>query len=105
VLFLRIFNLPRYRIATWAVCALVVITWLGALIGSLTICKPLAYQWDKEIEGGHCGNLIKAYQFIGIPNILSDVLIMLLPLPAIWKLQMDVSAKIGLFITFLFGSA
>ncbi|KAF2634730.1 hypothetical protein P280DRAFT_463091 [Massarina eburnea CBS 473.64] len=105
VLYLRIFSLPRYRIATWVTGAIVIITWLGALIGSLTICKPLAYQWDKDIPGGHCGNLIRGYQIIAFPNLLSDVIMMVLPLPAIWKLQMGVAVKIGLALTFLFGSA
>ncbi|KAF1958161.1 hypothetical protein CC80DRAFT_469031 [Byssothecium circinans] len=105
VLYLRIFSIQKYRIATWATGALVVITWLGALIGSLSICKPLAYQWDKTIPGGRCGNLIRGYQLIGIPNLLSDIIMMVLPLPAIWKLQMGIAAKIGLVVTFLFGSA
>ncbi|PVH98282.1 hypothetical protein DM02DRAFT_630405 [Periconia macrospinosa] len=104
-LYLKIFALRQYRIATYVVGVIVLVTWLGALVGSMTICKPLAYQWDKSIPGGRCGNLIRGYQIIGIPNLLSDVLIMVIPIPAIWKLQMEMATKIGLVATFLIGSA
>lgn len=105
ILYLKIFVLPRFRIATWVCGAIVIVTWLGALVGSVTICKPLAYQWDKSIPGGRCGDLMRGYQIIGIPNLLSDIIIMVLPVPAIMKLQMELATKIGLVATFLIGSA
>ena len=45
-----------------------------------------------------------AYRVIGFPNLLSDVVLLILPLPAIAKLHVDIGVKIGLFITFLSGS-
>lgn len=39
-----------------------------------------------------------------LPNILTDVIMLILPLPSIWNLQLRTPLKIGLTITFLTGS-
>lgn len=103
-LYLRIFSTRSYRIATYLVGALIILTVIGAHICSLVICSPIAFQWNPTIPGGHCGNLMLAYQMWCIPNIATDVMMLVLPLPAIFKLRIDMAVKIGLTITFLTGS-
>lgn len=103
-LYMRIFSSLRYRIVTYAVGALIVLTWFVGFLLSLTICKPFAFQWDHSIPGGHCGNIIRGYQLIWIPNILTDFIMLVLPLPAIYKLHVNLPTKVGLFATFLIGS-
>lgn len=103
-LYHRIFTTTPYKIATYVTGTMVILNWLAALILSVTICRPFAFQWDRKIPGGHCGDIITAYQFIGVPNIVTDVMMMVLPMPAIYKLHVDLAAKLGLFATFLMGS-
>jgi hypothetical protein len=104
-LYMRIFNTSRrYRLATYFVASIVVLNWLADLISSFTICKPFASQWDHSIPGGKCGDIIRVYQFISIPNIVTDVMMLALPLPALYKLHVDLGTKISLFVTFMMGS-
>jgi hypothetical protein len=104
-LYMRIFNTGRrYQLATYFIGSIVLLNWLAAFILSFSICRPLAAHWDHSIPGGKCGNIISAYQFISVPNIASDLMILMLPIPALYKLHVDLGTKIGLFATFLTGS-
>ena len=39
------------------------------------LCRPFAYNWDKSIEGGRCGELDPAYISIAALDILGDAMI------------------------------
>jgi hypothetical protein len=104
-LYMRIFNTDRrYQIATYLVGSIIVLTWLAAFILSFSICKPFAFQWDHSIPGGKCGDIMGTYAFISVPNITTDLMMLVLPLPALYRLHVDFATKVGLFATFLTGS-
>ena len=42
--------------------------------------------------------------WISLPNIISDLIILSLPLPVLWAMQMQLSKKVLVSITFLAGS-
>lgn len=73
------------------------------MIGIL-ICKPIKYNWDKTIPGGHCGDLNGIFRWTSLPNLITDIAMLILPLPMIWKLHTGLSQKIGLSPTFVTGS-
>lgn len=105
LLYLRIFTDRRVRIATWVVLGVVVANFVcTGMIATFTICQPFAFKWDKTIPGGHCADLMAAYKYISIPNILTDVAIAILPFSTLWKLQISRKRKLGIFLTFLAGS-
>ena len=108
VLYLRIFKVgsaPRVRLATWVVLATVVAYGLStSFIVWPTICQPFAFKWDKTIEGGHCADIITTYQYISLPNILTDLAILVIPIAPLYRLQMDRLRKVGLMVTVLAGS-
>ena len=68
---------------------------------ALLICKPIAYNWDTTIEGGSCANQTEAFEAVGILNLLTDIAIIILPMPWLWTLQLPITKKIGL--TGIFG--
>lgn len=43
------------------------------------ICSPVSFQWDLTVTG-KCGDQIKLFQSIITTNIITDVMIMLLPI-------------------------
>ena len=67
-----------------------------------TIFQPFSFKWDKSIDG-HCSDLLAAYRYISIPNILTDLAILILPLSTLWHLNMSRTRKAGVFLTFLAG--
>ncbi|KAF2734497.1 hypothetical protein EJ04DRAFT_493425 [Polyplosphaeria fusca] len=103
-LYRRIFLERSYRIAIMITEVLIVLTYVAGVLTSFFICWPYAYNWNPAIEGGHCGNIPASYCWIGIPNLVGDILILVLPMPAIRQLQCSAPVKVGLFLTFSTGS-
>ncbi|MCJ1463900.1 hypothetical protein MMC07_002509 [Pseudocyphellaria aurata] len=71
------------------------------VLETLLLCRPLAYNWNPTIPGGHCADRPKAWLSSGIINLLLDICIIYMPLPLLWKLQMPTTKKLG--ITAMFG--
>lgn len=77
--------------------------WLSTFITAFVLCTPFAYNWNKLIVGGHCGNTHAYYLSTAIVNFLLDAAIVALPLPILWGLQMKTSRKIALTAIFSLG--
>ncbi len=79
------------------ICSAVVdtILWLAE-------CSPFARNFNPDIPG-RCLEA-QFLVWISIPNIVTDCIMLLLPLPIIWKLPNPTRIKVGLTFTFLFGS-
>jgi ABC-type sulfate transport system permease component len=103
-LYLRIFTSKLYRYASYAVAAVPILTAFVSAIIAFAMCRPFAYNWDKNIQGGYCIDKWRVYTWISLPNIVTDVAMLLLPIPVIWRLQMSRNQKIGLTITLMTGS-
>lgn len=67
-------------------------------------CQPLAFFWDPTIPGGHCIDINAFFRWISLPNILTDVAMLVPPQPLVWTLKAIRHQKIGLTLTFLTGS-
>ncbi|KAH2970783.1 hypothetical protein KXW00_000009 [Aspergillus fumigatus] len=59
--------------------------------------------WDPQVDG-HCVNINAWFRYSRIVNIVSDVIMLVLPIPHVIRLQSTMRLKIGLLITFLLGS-
>lgn len=103
-LYLRIFTTRTLKHLAFATGATIILTCVVSFIISASICRPFSYHWDKTIPNGKCGNTMAAYRLIRIPNIASDLVLLVLPLHSIAQLHLKLPAKIGLVITFLTGS-
>ena len=108
LLILEIFRpLKWLRIAVWLGLVTTGVFYYSYMIILLIVCAPkemtqLAY---LEILGTpQCLNNPRFILPVGIMNVLSDVYLMLIPLPAIWGLQIPLMKKIGISTIFLTGS-
>ncbi|KAL8969891.1 MAG: hypothetical protein Q9197_004102 [Variospora fuerteventurae] len=102
LLCVRIFPLRQFRLASWLVIALNVLTFLSIFLASFLICTPIYYAFDKTIPNGRCGDQRKFELFTAIMSLLLDLLLVVLPLPMLWRLQMKRKKKIQL--SFVFGT-
>lgn len=70
---------------------------------SLLSCRPLAIRWNPALEG-ECIYITNYWRFISLANIITDIAMLVFPLPFIWKLHVSPPQKVGLTIVFLSGS-
>ncbi|MCJ1264517.1 hypothetical protein MMC22_004389 [Lobaria immixta] len=101
--YLRIFAVRQHRVATFIMMGVAMCWMLAAILGAFFQCRPLSYAWNK-LQEGNCDERVRFWVAIGISHIVTDVLILLLPVHMVWKLQVPSATKIGLFALFGLGS-
>lgn len=69
------------------------------------ICKPIAFRWDWTIKGGSCGDEKPLDLYASIINLILDALVVILPMPSLWGLQMPLRRKLGVCCLFGLGTA
>ncbi|MCJ1433258.1 hypothetical protein MMC27_002617 [Xylographa pallens] len=80
---------------------------IAVLFGSIFSCNPTNAFWDFELQGTpgvSCINFQAFYISVAVPNLLTDVLILAMPIRQVWKLQLDRRSKVALTFIFLLGS-
>lgn len=89
-------------IAAWSTAAVIVAWSLATILSGFLICRPFALSWDQTLEG-ECGNQVLSYTITGALNLVTDVVVFLLPIPYLWTLQLRFYKKMVLLITFSMG--
>lgn len=75
---------------------------IAFLIERALICRPVAYNWDTNINGS-CGNTSEQYIAIVSIDLIIDVFIIVLPMPVLWGLQLKTSKKLAIMAIFALG--
>lgn len=75
---------------------------LGAVVTWLAQCKPITKAWNTE-EPGTCINFYLFALLINSINLVTDVVILVLPVPIILKLNTTTGKKISLLCAFGIG--
>lgn len=90
----------------WACIVLALSYWVGCTIAFLAACQPVSYYWTKYLdpEGGRERyNLYAFYIGHAVANMVGDIVILLVPVPLVWRLQLRRSQKIQILSIFLLG--
>lgn len=66
-------------------------------------CSPVAFNWDPTIRGGYCVDRRVLYVSTAVFNIVTDCLILGLPLWVFSSLRIPKRAKIALLVVFTLG--
>ncbi|PGH20343.1 hypothetical protein AJ80_03611 [Polytolypa hystricis UAMH7299] len=101
--YLRIFVSKPFRIAAQVCMGCSGAYWLGSTLQIFLTCRPFAFNWDPTIPGGSCANQNVAFSTIGAFNLLTDLMIIALPLHFVYRLQMSLATKIALYGIFCVG--
>uniref|UniRef100_A0A8H7KFP1 Rhodopsin domain-containing protein n=1 Tax=Bionectria ochroleuca TaxID=29856 RepID=A0A8H7KFP1_BIOOC len=102
--YLRIFETQAPRRLVFGTMILCMCWFVSHFLANVFICKPVPAQWKMELVmsgEGTCGDQIPIFQSMIISNMLTDLIIMILPMKIIWGLQMRFMEKIGLMTSFL----
>jgi len=66
-------------------------------------CNPRELAWNKLLDHGTCFNAEALIVAAGTVNVVSDFVILFLPIFSIWRLQMERKQKVQLTAVFAFG--
>ncbi|EFX05199.1 integral membrane protein [Grosmannia clavigera kw1407] len=80
--YLRVFVTPAMKLAAKLTLAFVVLWTVGNIMQVFLICRPFAATYDTDVPGT-CGNQVASFIAIGCFNIVTDVIIIILPIPTV----------------------
>jgi hypothetical protein len=86
---------------------MMVLTFLSEAVFVLLIalqCQPVAALWDPAITDAKCFDGTVAFSVGGILNIASDLALMILPIPALRKLQVSAKKRAGIALVLAIAS-
>lgn len=104
LLYYRLFSPSRrFRVAVYIGTASVFCQWFSLTLTSIFQCQPVAAFWNRRIQGAKCIDLPRFTIVSGVLNLLTDVLILCLPIPMVWGLHTTNIQKVTLTGLFLLG--
>lgn len=105
LLYLRVFWVHEYvRVSCYATLGIVVLWSVASILATMFQCIPVQAAWDEAITSKVCINSNAQWYQYGIINIITDVMILSLPVREVLRLHTSKSEKYGLLVTFLVGS-
>ena len=103
-MYLRIFTTKKTRMICWGLIVFLVANCISYVIAAILICRPVSAFWDRSIVTAKCYDYQAFDRSIPGPNVVSDLIMLVLPLPTIWGLNASVTKRLGIAFTLLTGS-
>lgn len=88
-------NNPVFRTAVYVMIFVAASFGIGSIMSAALQCIPISMLWDTTVEGS-CININTFYFANSALNIITDMIIYILPIPILWKLQLPVIQRVGL---------
>ena len=103
--YMRIFHhIAWFKKISLALIAFLLVYLIATTLTSVVQCTPVALAWDPTVDG-KCIDLGKFFIFNGVVAVLTDLLVLILPLPLVWGLQLPFNQKMALIPVFGIGIA
>ena len=102
-LYIYIFCIKKFRLACYGVLTINLAFFTATVLACCLICRPFAFNWDQSLHGT-CGNQKSLDLFIGVFNLLMDIVTVALPMPVLWGLQMPIGRKVAISGLFSLGT-
>ncbi|PYI34225.1 hypothetical protein BP00DRAFT_423209 [Aspergillus indologenus CBS 114.80] len=102
-MYARIFPTRNFRIAALILGSIAACWVLAIICVSVFQCAPIAKAWDPRLPGS-CINLKGSFIGNAVPNIVTDVAILSLPVRVVWGLHASLTHRLSVIAVFLLGS-
>lgn len=101
-LFYRIFGQSSraYRMCIKATFAFVVVIMIAQILIPFLNCRPFNHTWHPESQGSCAIPALSLWRYLGIPNVVTTLIIVTLPVPALAKLNVSRPVRLGLIVVF-----
>ena len=101
--FRRVFPLPAFqRLCDISLVFLAVWTVAG-IVGGVTICLPLSQNWDPQEPSWICEKRLWFWLGHGVVHVVTDIAILIMPLPLLRTLPLPPLHKMALIAVFCLG--
>lgn len=121
----RIFHVREFKL--WVIgTGIVLLLWGGTTVSTLALrkslmvksiaykhvlqtmlaifsCHPIRQFWEIETPNRKCVPELPFFLGLQIPNVVIDLVIIILPLPYLWKLQISLPQRIAISGIFILG--
>lgn len=101
--YLQLSPIKWFRITVWTCIAIVASLTLVITFLLYFLCTPIQAAYDITIQG-KCLDAGVLYMATAVSNIVTDVMLFVIPIPTVLSLQMGKRQKIGAMIIFAIGS-
>lgn len=107
LLYYRLFSPSRrFRIAVYTAAVVVVAWWLAVLFADIFQCVPVNAFWAFHVKNVNTARCMDTFTFsigTGVSNLVTDIMVLCLPMPMVWSLRTNRAQKISLTGVFLLG--
>ena len=100
----RVFSMSnsRFKYALWLVHGLNAAWLLAFLMSIIFMCTPIKKVWETTIPGT-CIDNRKLWTGSAASSLIIDIIILVMPLPMLWKLQLKTIRKLQICAVFICG--
>lgn len=102
-MYLRIFPSREFKLGAYIIGGTVIAWCIAIALVCIFQCDPLYKAWVPW-AAGTCINLKASFIGNAVPNILTDIIILAMPIKQVWNLHATWAQKISLLCTFSLGS-
>ncbi len=96
LLYIRIFGTVYwFKRLGWFLIGLLALYGLASCLTGLVQCNPIPKAWNSAVAGS-CINLMQFFIFNGAMALATDAIILILPLPMVYGLQLPLAQKLAL---------
>ena len=95
--------MPWLRKVVWCITVYAICWQIYQIFITVFVCKPVRGFWDRSVEA-KCYDLRPQVIAAAVQNVVTDIIILCLPIPIVWKLQMATERKLQLVGLFALGS-
>ena len=102
LLYRRLFPGRHFHIILWCVGGFVLSYSIAQCLVEVFECSPVNSLWNPQVKG-ECIDLSSELIASSVLNVVTDVFLLVLPLPILWRLQISMKRKLELIGIFLLG--
>ncbi|CAD6566144.1 MAG: hypothetical protein ASARMPREDX12_007561 [Alectoria sarmentosa] len=100
----RVFRGNTFNAAVWTMISIIGVWFVAFFFANLLQCYPIELNWEASgAQATSCIQTNTMYLAQAWTDVLTDVMILSLPIPCIWALQMPARHKVGVTAIFLLG--
>ncbi|KAB5545510.1 hypothetical protein GE09DRAFT_1131405 [Coniochaeta sp. 2T2.1] len=102
LMYYRIFHFPYFKKWAYGIGAFIIAWVITITFLFIFICVPVEKLWYPDLPG-RCINQVGTWIANAASTIISDLVILCLPIPQVWSLQLRVTEKIAVTLAFSLG--